>query len=95
MKPRFWKLSQGATQFSYHEIIESIEQRLVYVHKDTGAKGTSSQTQANDFITAEIGDYFYLTFGNNGIFLLGQFSGAANLFSKYFVFFHTSFSRFL
>ena len=83
MKPKFWKLSQGSSQFSYHEIIDSIVQRLVYVHKNTGAKGTSYQTQADDFISADIGDYFYLTFGNNGIYLLGQFSGPANVFSKY------------
>lgn len=83
MKPKFWKLSQGTNQFNYHEILDSIEQRLVYVHKNTGAKGTSYKTQANDFISAEIGDYFYLTYGNNGIYLLGQFSGPANLFSKY------------
>lgn len=83
MKPNFWKLSQGAQQFSYADIIESIAHGLVYVHKDTGAKGTSSTSQAEDFINAPIGDYFYLTHGNQGMYLVGQFSGPANLFSKY------------
>jgi len=83
MKPSFWKLSQGAQQFSYAEIIESIAQGFVYVHKDTKAKGTSTASQAEDFVNAPIGDYFYLTHGNQGIYLIGQFSGPANLFSKY------------
>lgn len=63
-------------------MLDSIAQRLVYVHKDTKAKGTSAQTQAQDFIDAPIGDYFYLTHGNEGIYVLGQFSGPANLFSS-------------
>ncbi|MEI6746021.1 MAG: hypothetical protein WCL34_08675 [Methylococcaceae bacterium] len=83
MKPSFWKLSQGTQYFTYANIIESIATGLVYVHKDTPAKGTSNTTQVEDFIYAPIGDYFYLTHGNQGIYLIGQFSGAANLFSKY------------
>lgn len=83
MKPNFWKLSQGTQYFTYAQIIESIATGLVYVHKDTLAKGTSSTTQAADFIyNAYVGDYFYLTHGNEGIYLIGQFTGAANLFSK-------------
>ena len=83
MTPKFWKISQGPGQFGYDEIISSISNGLVYVHKDTGAKGGSSISQAEDFISAPIGDYFYLTFGNQGMFLIGQFVGPANLFSKY------------
>jgi hypothetical protein len=82
MKPNFWKLSQGK-DFCYADIIESIARGLVYVHKDTSAKGGAGTTQAHDFINAPIGDYFYLTHGNQGMFLIGQFSGSANLFSKY------------
>ncbi len=40
-------------------------------------------SQAEDFINANIGDYFYLTHGNEGIYLLGQLISPANLFSKY------------
>jgi len=83
MKPNFWKLSQGAIHFQYKDIIESIAHGLVYVHKDTLPKATRDSSQGEDFINAPIGDYFYLTYGNKGIFLLGQFSGPANLFSKY------------
>ena len=81
MKPKFWKLSQGTEQFSPQDMLNSIDQRLVYVHKNTKAKATSSTTQAQDFIDAPVGDYFYLTHGNAGIYLLGQFTGAANVFS--------------
>lgn len=83
MRPNFWKLSQGTREFEYYEIIESINSGLVYVHKDTRSKGTSAKSQAEDFINAAVGDYFYLTHGNEGIYLLGQFIGPANLFSKY------------
>lgn len=81
MQARFWKLSQGVDHFDYQSILESIDSGLVYVHKDTGATATSSKTQAHNFIEAPIGDYFYLTHGNKGIYLLGQFSGPSNVFS--------------
>ena len=83
MKPRFWKLSQGPGQFSYPEFLHSIDRKLAYIHKDSGAKGGSARTQADNFVDAPIGDYFYLTYGNEGIYLLSQFSGPVNLFSLY------------
>jgi hypothetical protein len=83
MKPNFWKLSQGTEHFTFNEILWSIEKRLAYVHKDSGAKGQSSRTQAQEFIDAPIGDYFYLTYGNSGIYLIGQLVGPANIFSEY------------
>ena len=58
----------------------SIEQRLVYVHSKTRAKGGASVAQGEDFINASIGDYFYLTFGNKGIYIVGQFTGPPNIF---------------
>lgn len=82
MTPRFWKLSQGPQHFGHSEILKSIEDELVYVHKETGAKGRSAVTQAEDFVGADIGDYFYLTNGNEGIYTLGQFVGPANIFSR-------------
>ena len=81
MQPRFWKLSQGVKFFDYKSILRTIDSGLVYVHGDTGATATSSKTQGQNFIEAPIGDYFYLTHGNKGIYLLGQFSGPANVFS--------------
>ena len=81
--PRFWKLSQGAGFFNFSDLLESIENRLVYVRKDTEAKGNMAKTQGEMFIFAEIGDYFYLTHGNDRIYLFGQFTGPANYLSKY------------
>lgn len=83
MKPTFWKLSQGTKYFNYGEIMNSINDNLVYVHKDTTAKGRLVTSQAENFINAAIGDYFYLTHGNEGIYILGQFTGPANFFSKF------------
>jgi len=84
MQPKFWKLSQGFDFFTFDEFLKSIEDRLVYVNKDTGAKGMSPSTQGEDFVRAEIGDYFYLTHGNmGGVYLLGQLTGPANFLSIY------------
>ncbi|GAB1071121.1 MAG: hypothetical protein SAqTSA_12170 [Shewanella algae] len=83
MIPNFWKLSQGTKEFTLRDIIESINSGLVYVHKNTPNKATSPTSQAEDFINANIGDYFYLTHGNHGVYILGQFTGPTNLFSKY------------
>lgn len=82
MKPNFWKLSQSPDYFSFESLSSSIESKLVYVHSKTKAKGGSSETQGDKFISANIGDYFYLTHGNTGIYLLGQFTGPANVFSS-------------
>ena len=78
MKPVFWKLSQGTEFFGFDEIVDSVADKLVYVHKDTKAKGQNEFTQSSDFINANIGDYFYMTNGNDRIYLLGQFMGPAN-----------------
>ncbi|ASU24090.1 hypothetical protein FLM06_19320 [Vibrio cholerae] len=83
MKPTFWKLSQGTEFFTYEDMLQSIEDRLVYVHKDTAAQGQSSVTQGQTFVEAKIGDYFYLTHGNNGVYVLGQFTGPINYFSNW------------
>jgi hypothetical protein len=50
MQPVFWKLSQGTEYFYFNDILQSIEDRLVYVHKDTLPKGQSIETQGNNFI---------------------------------------------
>lgn len=82
MKPTFWKLSQGTEYFAYENILQSIEDRLVYMHKDTQAKGQATKPQGEAFAEAKIGDYFYLTHGNTGIYVLGQFTGPINYFTK-------------
>ncbi|HDR1333260.1 TPA: hypothetical protein QB377_002163, partial [Pasteurella multocida] len=76
--------SQGVNaDFTFEDMLSSINEKLVYVHRKTPAKGQSSNTQAEDFVNAKIGDYFYLTHGNKGIYLLGQFIGPVNYFTKY------------
>lgn len=85
VRPKFWKLSQGGMNtsgFRFSDMLKSIDDKLVYVHKDTQALGGSSQTQFENFVQAKIGDYFYLTHSNEGIYLLGQFTGSANYISK-------------
>ena len=79
-KPVFWKLSQGK-DFNLAEVLDSIRDGLVYVHRDTRAKGISKKSQAQAFLDAAIGDYFYLTHGNNFVCLLGQFTGPTNFIS--------------
>lgn len=81
MKPRFWKVSQGGNDFSAQDALLSIEQGLVCVHGETLPKGGAATSQGEDFINASIGDYFYLTHANKGIYILGQFSGPPNIFS--------------
>jgi 5-methylcytosine-specific restriction protein B len=75
-------VSQGG-DFTAQEILESIEEHLVYVHGKTRAKAGASSSQGEDFVNAAVGDYFYLTHGNRGIYLIGQFSGPPNVFSSY------------
>ena len=82
MKPTFWKLSQSTEFFTHEDMLQSIAERLVYVHKDTAAQGKLSESQGKMFIEANIGDYFYLTHGNNGIYILGQFIGPINYLSN-------------
>src|SRR6185437_494947 len=61
MKPRFWKLSQGDySEFLARDMLESIEDHLVYVHGKTKALAGCTTTQGQEFIKAPIGDYFYL-----------------------------------
>ncbi len=82
MRPRFWKVSQGKDDFSATDALVSIEQGLVCVHGTTPPQGGSATSQGEDFINAAIGDYFYLTHSNKGIYILGQFSGPPNIFSS-------------
>jgi hypothetical protein len=80
IKPVFWKLSQGK-DFNLAEVLDSIRDGLVYVHRDTRAKGISKKSQGQAFLDAAVSDYFYLTHGNNFVCLLGQFTGPTNFIS--------------
>lgn len=81
--PNFWKLSHGYMEFYFLDMVECIDEKLVYIHRTTAPKGQSSVSQAEEFASAPIGDYFYLTYGNQGIYLLGQFTGPVNYFTKH------------
>jgi hypothetical protein len=81
MKPVFWKLSQGK-DFNLAEVLDSIKDGLVYVHRGTKAKGGGKKPQGQAFFEASVGDYFYLTHGNNFVCLLGQFTGPPNFVSS-------------
>jgi hypothetical protein len=82
MTPSFWKLCQGTDEFTVQDIQQTIYDRLVYVRKDAGPEGKEEFRQGQHFIDASIGDYFYLAHGLNGIYMLGQFTGPANVFSS-------------
>src|SRR5262249_44438967 len=81
MRAQFWKLSQGGDSFAAQDTLLSIEQRLVYVHGLTPPLGGKTKSQGDEFIDAPLGDYFYLTHANKGIYILGQFSGPPNIIS--------------
>ena len=63
LMPNFWKLSHGWKEFSFLDMVECIDEKLVYIHRTTAGKGQSSVSQAEEFVNAPIGDYFYLTKG--------------------------------
>lgn len=43
LAPVFWKLSQGSNEFSFAEMLSSIDEKLVYMNIKTGAKGGSGK----------------------------------------------------
>lgn len=83
MVPAFWKLSHGQEHFKFEELLDAMNSRLVYIHRNSPPMGGSASSQGDLFVNAPIGDYFYLSHGNQGIYFLGQFSGPANLFSEF------------
>ena len=83
LMPTFWKLSHGWQEFYFLDMVECLDEKLVYIHRTTAGKGQSSVSQAEEFVNAPIGDYFYLTHGNQGVYLLGQFTGPVNYFTKH------------
>jgi hypothetical protein len=86
MNPTFWKLSMGpggsGEDFNtLLDVVDWVRRGIVLVHKNTRAKGTSTETQGEQFVQPEReGEYFYLCHGNQepSILLLGQFVGPPN-----------------
>jgi len=71
-KPSIWKISHGTKDFSDEEDKIFAENHVIVVHKDTGAKAASKETQGESFMhVMKKGDYFYLCYGNK-IQLLGR-----------------------
>ena len=68
-----YKLSHGTDFFDHETIQYCISNNLAVVHEDTPPMGKQSFSQFDLFSTAKIGDIFYLTFGNKGVLLIGQF----------------------
>jgi len=84
-----YKISMGPDYFSEEDIEATIEKKLVLVHSHTKPKGRATKSQADIFKEdMQIGDYFYLTRGNQGVKILGQITSDAvpatfnNLYDK-------------
>ena len=70
--PTIWKISHGGDCFTEVENKDFEQKKVVVVHKDTAAKGTSKMTQGEYFMQKmRKGDTFYLCRGNS-IRLLGR-----------------------
>lgn len=70
--PTIWKISHGGDCFTEVENKDFEQKKVVVVHKDTAAKGTSKMTQGEYFMQKmRKGDIFYLCRGNS-IRLLGR-----------------------
>ena len=71
---RIYKISMG--EFKREDFRDAVSNNIVIVHKDTKPKGGSSLAQGDTFVNSiKEGDYFYLTYGNKGVELLGRFVG--------------------
>ena len=75
MNITIWKVSHGPSFFNEKRLKDYQDKNVVSVHVDTGAKGQSSSTQADDFKNVKKGDFFYLCHGNQSIILFGIFTG--------------------
>lgn len=73
-----FKVSMGREHFEPSEVDLAISEKKVLVHSETKPKGRSLKTQGDIFINdMKIGDYFYLTYSNIGIKLLGKLTSVA------------------
>lgn len=70
-----WKVSHGGNIFNDQEILDLLGKKMVMVHKNTKAKGTSAVTQGDSFNNVSKGDLFYLCNGNKKVLLVGRFKG--------------------
>ncbi len=82
---RVFKISMGSLPLK--ELNNCVSRSLIVVHKDTRGKGTTKETQAEAFVKSMgVGDYFYLTHGNNegGMKLFGRITSDSTESSERF-----------
>lgn len=78
---KIFKVSHGTNFFNYDDHVLMLENNLVSVHPDTAAKGTSSQTQYANFVTARKGDLVFICRSNESVDVIGMFKDERPLFS--------------
>lgn len=70
---RVYKISHGSNYFNDEDVRYFLERRRVCVHEQTKAKGTSFQTQGEQYMQEfHPGDLFYLCNSNHRMLLLGR-----------------------
>lgn len=75
------KISHGTNYFNYENHLLMIDQKLVSVHPNTSAKGTSSQTQFDNFIKAKKGDIVFICRSNESVDVIGVLKDERPLYS--------------
>lgn len=75
------KVSHGTNFFNYDNHLFMLDNNLASVHPDTAAKGTSSQTQFENFVTAKKGDLIFICRSNESIDVIGMLIDDRPLYS--------------
>ncbi|WP_307307790.1 McrB family protein [Epilithonimonas hungarica] len=78
---KIFKVSHGTNFFNYENHILMLENNLVSVHPNTAAKGTSSQTQYANFVTARKGDVVFICRSNESVDVIGMLKDERPLYS--------------
>lgn len=81
MSMKIFKVSHGTKFFNYNDHVLMLENNLVSVHPDTAAKGTSSQTQYANFVTAKKGDLVFICRSNESVDVIGVLKDDRPLYS--------------
>lgn len=65
---KIWKLAHSHLGDKYSK---ALDDNIATIGKNTGAKGRSKKTQADNFQNAKIGDYFFLLRSSAEVELIG------------------------
>lgn len=76
---KVFKISHGPGPISDAHYQELLSLNAIVINEATNPIGTSSNSQYNDFMEANIGDYFYLCRGNRRIELVGVIKSEAEI----------------